>query len=39
MEADQSGSSAMSLETKLMSDEVVRLIFGSRVASFSLRIV
>ena len=37
METDQSDSSAMSLEAKLMSGEVVRLFVGSRAASFTLR--
>ena len=36
VESDQSDSSAMSLEAKLMSSEVDRPFVGSRVASFSL---
>ena len=39
VETDQSDSSAMSLDAKLMSGEVDRLFGGSRVASFSLRMV
>ena len=39
VETDQSNSSAMSLEAKLMSGEVDRPFVGSRVASFLLRMV
>ena len=39
VETDQSDSSAMSLEDKLMSGEVDRPFVGRRVASFSIRIV
>ena len=39
METDQSGISAMSLEAKLLSDDVNGPFVGSRVASFSLRVV
>ena len=39
VETDQSDSSSMSLEAKLMSGEVDRPFVGSRVASFSLRMV
>ena len=39
MENDQSDSSTMLLEVKLMSGEVDRPFVGSRVASFSLRMV
>ena len=39
VETDQSDSSAMSLENKLMSGEVDRPFVGSRVASFSLIMV
>ena len=38
VETDQSGSSAMSLEAKLMSVEDDRPFVGCRVASLSLRI-
>ena len=39
METDQSDSSAMSLEVKLMSDKVDRPFVGSHAASFSLTMV
>ena len=39
METDQSDSSAMSLESKLMPGEADRLFVDSRVDSFSLRMV
>ena len=39
VETDQSGSSAMSLKAKLMSGEDDRPFDGSRVASFSIRMV
>ena len=39
VEADQSDCSAMLLKAKLLSGEVVRPFVGSRVASFSLRMV
>ena len=39
VETDKSNSCAVSLEAKLMSGEVDRPFVGSRVASFSLRIV
>ena len=39
VETDQSDSSAMSLVAKLMSGEVDRPFVGSRVASFSPRMV
>ena len=39
VETDQSDSSAMSLEAKLMSGEVDRTFVCCRVASFSLRMV
>ena len=39
VETDQSDSSAMSLEAKLMSNEDERPFVGSRVASFSSRMV
>ena len=39
VETDQSDSSAMSLEAKLMSGEVDPPFDGSGVASFSLRMV
>ena len=39
VETEQSDSSAMSLEAKLMSGEIDRPFVGSRVASFSLRMV
>ena len=39
METELSGSSALSLETKLISDEVDKPLVGSRVASYSLRLV
>ena len=39
VETDQSDSSEMSLEAKLMSGEVNRPFVGSRVASFSIRMV
>ena len=39
MEKDQSGTSAMSLEAKLLSGDVDRPFVSIRVASFSLIIV
>ena len=39
VETDQTDSNAMSLEAKLMSCEDDRPFVGSRIASFSLRMV
>ena len=39
VENDQSDSSAMTLQAKQMSGEAVRPFVGSRIASFSLRMM